>query len=341
VEQGLELADQIAAVVRRIYKGEAVALHRPFITDVDARAVADVAQHDPVGYGSISYLEECIADRLGVKHAIAVSSGTAALHLALLAHGVDRNSHVCVPPLTFAAAAAAVTYCGATPQFTEPMSHDIKIGVDLLGFQCEGHLPEIEDAAEALGSVGVDGVPCGAWGEIGVLSFNNNKIVTSGGGGMVVTDDGEKAEFVRHLATTAKIKSPFLFEHDKVGYNYRMGNLAAALAIPQVQRLNNTLLQKREIHAIYRNGFASIKGVTLLEGQPGEMPNYWLNAIEVPPEHRDTIMAELQSRGIGCRALFTPLPLLQPYRGALFSGKLMAAASSAFARTILLPSGRP
>lgn len=346
---GMKLAEQVVAACNSIWKpapGQRIPLHAPFITRDDFDNVALCMNEQPVGYGFIQELERLVRERIGVKHAIAVSSGTAALHLALIAVGVRPGDEVAVPPLTFAAAAAAVTYCGARPYFGRAVDRSgptAVIKVDLLGIPAEEDpnlygAPVIEDAAEALGS-SRRGVPCGSMGDIGILSFNNNKIVTTGGGGMVLTNVDSYAEMVRHLATTAKKPLKHFFEHDAIGFNYRMTNLGAALGVGQMERLGAILQFKSGIAAGYRAAFAGMDGVRVVGAPDDVRPNHWLNAIEVPPVYRDLIMNALSANGFECRALFTPLPIQKPYELFFADMQMLEGAMSRFSRTILLPSG--
>jgi perosamine synthetase len=280
---------------------------------------------------------------------VAVSSGTAALHLALLVAGVRPGDRVALPTLNFVAAAAAVRYCGASTVFDpRGTDRDIKAEIDvhLLG-RVSGRVvmtdPKgfgIEDAAEALGSRWHN-KPCGSFWNISVLSFNNNKIVTTGGGGAVLTNDEDVADRVRHLATTARL--PGLdFDHDAVGFNYRMGNVNAALGLTQLLHLPTILRRKREIHEAYVHQIAAIIDADLSmppEPSENERPNYWLNAITVPMTLRDFIMDALRSDGINCRPLFKPLHMLAPYSGFERDDEAADRATKHWLSTILLPSG--
>lgn len=346
---GAKLAEEIVAAVRTVYPWDGnprqrVQLHKPFMEPHDWHRISYA---EPVGYDAIEELERLVARYCGVRHAIAVSSGTAALHLALLAVGVQPGDVVNVPPLTFVAAAAAVRYCEAEPSFTMPGADNgiAAISVHLLGrpdgytmFTQHAGVPIIEDAAEALGS-SIHGKKCGSLGAIGILSFNNNKIVTTGGGGMVLTDVDSYAETVRHLATTAKKPNNRFFEHDAVGFNYRMPNLCAALGVGQMLRLPEIIERKHATFLRYQHAFAGIDEVVFNDEPPSGDWNYWLNSVSVPAVHRDEIMTALWGNGYECRALFTPLPYLLPYEGCNANQEMLDVAEDRFAHTILLPSG--
>lgn len=218
----------------------------------------------------------------GAKYAIAVSSGTAALHLSLLASGVSRGDNVVVPSFTFVATANAVSYCGATPHFVDcdeyggldPDKLDDWLGknnvkavvcVHCFGTCCDmTALTEIcerrgvilvEDAAQAIGSYH-KGRHSGTFGLVGAFSFNGNKIITTGGGGAVVTNDDDIAKRVRRLATVAKEDVPGEFWHSEIGFNYRMPNLNAALGCGQMDGFYNIRASKRVLARKYAEAFS-------------------------------------------------------------------------------------
>lgn len=340
-------------------------------TEDDCAAALRGIQSDPVGHGALKAFEEGLQRVCGLPYAVAVSSGTAALELALRAVGVGPGDEVIVPALTFAGAAAAVIHCGATPRFVDCVSvpfgaiawfkldrhlrglrPDIlaKIKavmvVDLLGQPsmtpelrqlCDAfHFAVVEDGAQALGAVGL-----GRWSHVTTLSFNNNKVVTTTGGGAVLTADAGIAERARHLATTARVERPFLYEYDDIGFNYRLSNLLAAMALPQLDRLERTIGKKHALAARYHRAFSGLDGLGFVE-QPSA-GNAWLNAVLINPPHekgarRDTVMAALAGRKIGCRALFTPLHMVEPFKACPRQPNL-ETAEELFYRAVCLPSG--
>lgn len=332
--------EQIAAAVHAVCG--VASLHDPFIDDVDAHNVDQCVREEPVGYGYIRQLEEAVKARTGRQHAIAVSSGTAAIHLALVALGIQPQQQVIVPTLTFAGVAAAIRYCGGLPFLYDGLVSDFagsaKIILDLLGHpSVEGWgnfgWPVIEDAAAALGSH-INGQPCGAFGDVSIISFNNNKIVTSNGGGMLLTSRDDVAAKARHLATTAKIPSLFFYEHDAIGFNYRMSNIGAALAIGQVARLDEIIKRKTLLAELYQQALPVLY-------DPPERPgwNYWMNTISVQPYDLMPTMHAMQALGVSCRALYTPLHLQMPYQTFPRAGSL-SASESMRASTICIPSGK-
>ena len=260
---------------------------------------------------------------------VAVSSGTAALHLALVALGVDRGDSVVVPAFTFVATANAVTYCGATPNFVDCdeygglspdaldqwlSEHPVKavVAVHCFGHLCDvgrllavcnrHNVPLIEDAAQALGTPGV-----AQSGLVSTFSFNGNKIITTGGGGAVVTRDRGLADKVRRLANVSKVDIPNAFWHTDVGFNYRMPNMNAALGCAQLERLPEILRRKYALRDAYHNA-----GLELL-ALP-RAANCWLNSVIVDDDIRHDVVKQLSGHGIECRLSWTPLHFFSMYR---------------------------
>lgn len=340
------LAGEVLKAIRSVQGSGPVPLHRPYISDEDVEFVTHATRTQPVGYGYIEEFEQELRLTTGARHVVAVSSGTAAIHLALEALGISHNENVTMPCLTFAGAAAAVRYAGCNPVFaTYGTKSAAEIAVHLLGdpspdiTNVPNISPLIEDAAAALGSR-YGGKACGTFGAIGILSFNNNKIVTTGGGGAVLTDSEHLAKVIRHLATTAKKPSPFFFEHDAVGFNYRMSNIGAALGLGQLLRLPSILREKRKLHDAYQEAFGELEEVTLRTVlDPAAQPNYWLNSITVPDDARDTIMEALLGDDIQSRALFTPLPDLPMYANSPVEPDALRGARHLFRQTVCIPSG--
>lgn len=325
----------------------------------------------PVG-PDLDAFEAQVADLLGVRHAVALSSGTAALHLALVAAGVRRGDTVLVPSFTFAATANAVMYLGARPIFLDstPESWNVDPGlvvdelrdlaaagrlpravvtVDMYG-QCADYEPLleacdrygvalIEDAAEALGA-SYRGRPAGSFGLAGVLSFNGNKIVTTGGGGMLVTDDDRVATRTRHLATQAR-EPVAHYEHRSVGYNYRLSNLLAAVGRGQVQRLDDLVAARGETARYYRDALGDLPGLTFMPVAEYGKPNWWLTCLLVDAEEfgagRDRILEHLATLNIEARPTWKPMHLQPVFRDCVMRGGEVSAGL--FRRGLCLPSG--
>jgi aminotransferase in exopolysaccharide biosynthesis len=195
--------------------------------------------------------------------------------------------------------------------FGHPM--DIEAAVTLAQ---DFHLALIEDAAESLGST-LHGRHTGTFGLMGALSFNGNKTVTTGGGGAILFQDPLLARRARHLTTTAKLPHRWEFQHDEVGYNYRMPNLNAALGCAQLEQLDGFVAAKRELYDRYRGAFARVAGVQLLGEPPGTRSNYWLQTLlldESAAGQRDLILAATNDAGLMTRPVWTLMHRLQPYR---------------------------
>lgn len=297
---------------------------------------------------ALDEFERMVATATGCAGAVATSSGTAALHLALLAVGVQPGDEVWVSSFTFAATANAVRYCGATPVFVDSdrdswnLSPDVLatafaeaaaadrlpkvlLTVDVLG-QCADYarieplcaqygVTLVEDAAEALGAEHTRR-RAGSFGRVGIVSFNGNKIATTSGGGAVVSDDLELCARVRYLATQAR--EPVVhYEHREVGYNYRLSNLLAAVGIGQLQRLPEMMARRLAIHALYRE---------LLGDELQFMPvpewstwNGWLTGVVFPDDVEPPIVQRaLTAQQIETRPLWKPMHLQPAFTGCRF-----------------------
>jgi len=318
---------------------------------------------------NVDAFESELADFVGVPHAVALSSGSAALHLALLAMGIGERQEVVVPTMTFAATAFAVTYPGARPVFvdSEPVSWNMDPNrlEDLLSERAAaGHLPAavltadiygqaadyeaieslcaeygvplLEDAAEALGATH-GSRHAGSFGHAGIFSFNGNKIMTTSGGGMFVTDDPVLADHVRYLATQARQPVPW-YEHEDIGYNYRLSNILAAIGRAQLQRLPDMIERRRQIHRRYRAQLQGVEGMHILEHAPWGRSNAWLTLAwfdDVADPER--VRLELARAGIEARHAWKPLHLQPVFRDA--APDFLPVAERLFTHGLCLPSG--
>lgn len=316
--------------------------------------------------------EQDIATRVGVQHAVALSSGTAALHLALLGLGVGAGDTVVTATMTFAATANAIAYTGAAPFFvdSDPVTGNISpalleqalaqlvaegrrvaaiVPVDLLGRSADYDeilplaerygIPVLADAAESLGA-SYRGKAAGSYGVAAALSFNGNKILTTSGGGMLLTDDEALASRARYLATQAR--QPVVhYEHVDIGYNYRMSNLLAALGRAQLSRLDAMIARRAAVRELYRELFAPVQGVSIFQGEGDESDNKWLTSILVEPSESGWTAEELRewlnADQIESRPLWKPMHLQPAFAdaGALVDG----SAQHLFEVGITLPSG--
>ncbi|GAA3232040.1 DegT/DnrJ/EryC1/StrS family aminotransferase [Dactylosporangium siamense] len=320
----------------------------------------------PVG-PDLDAFETEIARRCGTAHAVGVSSGTAALHLALLAMGVGPGDAVVVPTLTFAATANAVVYTGAEPVFVdcEPDTGNVDVAlveravadlrrdgrhvgavipVDLFGACADNarlealDVPLLEDAAEALGA-SRDGRQAGSFGRAAALSFNGNKIITTSGGGMLVTGDAALAARCRYLATQAR-QPVAHYEHADIGYNYRLSNLLAAVGRAQLSRLDGMIARRRQLRERYAKAFAGAPGVRIV-GEAEHGSNCWLTVIAVDERESGWAAARLgehlAGHDIETRPVWKPMHQQPVYRAA--RSWLTGAADRLFATGLALPSG--
>jgi len=325
----------------------------------------------PVG-PDLDAFEAELADRCGVPYAVALSSGTAALHLALLQVGVGPGDDVLVPTATFTATANAVTYCGARPCFidADPVTWQMSpallaaelaerrdrgalpaavVTVDLYGacadydailaLCAEFGVPVVEDAAEALGAT-FAGRPAGSFGAAGVLSFNGNKIITTSSGGALLCHDRRVAERARYLATQARQPAAH-YEHTEVGYNYRLSNLLAAFGRGQLATLDERIARRRAIQARYREAFTDLAGVAFPAVDARGDTNAWLTCITLEPGvaalRPDELRIELEARNIETRPLWKPMHAQPVFRG--HPARLDGTADRLFAKGLCLPSG--
>lgn len=203
----------------------------------------------------------------------------------------------------------------------------------------EFDLPVLTDATESLGSSWL-GKPAGSYGLLSVLSFNGNKIVTTGGGGAIVTDDETLATTVRHVCTTAKQPHKWAFNHDRPGFNYRLPNLNAAVGCAQLERLDQFVIEKRQLADAYRDALAHLDGVEVMQEPPGAASNYWLVAVKLDRRlsgKRDEVLDTLHAAGLRCRPLWTPMHMLPMFASAPRMADL-SVTEDMFARVINLPS---
>lgn len=324
----------------------------------------------PIG-PELDYFEKTLADMSERNFCVALSSGTAALHLGLLALGVTPGQYVLCSTLTFVATANAIRYTGALPVFIDSdgssgnMSvtllqkgiEELKragkeigavIPVDFLGSVApydeivplchDFGIPVLADAAESLGSLR-GGKPAGSFGSAAIFSFNGNKIATTSGGGAFLSDDGGLADRVRHLATQAREPARH-YEHKDVGFNYRMSNVLASIGNAQLSRLDSMVASRRRIREKYRSLFQSVAGVRVL-GNRDDEDNCWLTSLLVDSSvagFSSTDLADfLEVRNIETRPLWKPMHL-QP----LFQSNeafLDGTAEALFGEGLALPSG--
>lgn len=351
-----------------------ILLSQPQVTDAEIAAVTRALRSGwiaPLG-PEVDAFEADIREFTGAQHALALASGTAALHLALLGIGVKPGDDVIVPTMTFAATAFAVTYAQANPIFIdiehtawcldpELLQHVLTqrkmlhqrtgaiIVVDLFGqpadysslLEIAGRfqIPVLVDAAESLGAMHGT-ISAGTMGSAGVYSFNGNKIMTTSGGGMLVSSDGSLIDRARHRSTQSRLPLPW-YQHDDIGYNYRLSNILAALGRAQLSRLPEMMERRRQIRDMYCRALADIPGVAVSSDPPWGVANSWLTTVTFDggqhPNAPTRVREALARDDIEARPLWKPMHQQPVFRKnqAYTSG----VADRLFQEGLCLPSG--
>jgi len=353
---------------------ERIYMSSPDVTELEEQSIISAIRSGwiaPLG-PDVDAFERELAERLGIGHGVALSSGTAALHLGLLTLGVKPGDVVVTSTMTFAATTNAIVYTGAEPYFVDAEPHtgnmdpallrealtmlrDVGehvgaiVPVDLLGKAVdytailaiaeEFGVPVLADAAESLGASHA-GRAAGSFGRASAVSFNGNKIMTTSGGGMLLTDDADLAQRVRYLATQAR-QPVAHYEHIDVGYNYRMSNLLAALGRAQLSRLDAMIARRREMRELYKELFATVDGVEVFGAEGDEHDNVWLTSILVDEKRTgwapSDLSAALAKDDIESRPLWKPMhkqPVFAHHRGVI-----NGASERLFESGLTLPSG--
>ncbi|WP_315599666.1 aminotransferase class I/II-fold pyridoxal phosphate-dependent enzyme [Porphyromonas endodontalis] len=308
------------------------------------------------------------------QEVVALSAGTAALHLGLVMLGVERDDEVICQSFTFSASANPITYQGAKPVFidSEPDTWNMDpsllreaigdriqktgrkpkaiIPVHLYGMPAkmdeikaiaqEYEIPILEDAAEAIGSE-YKGKKCGTLGAYGALSFNGNKMITTSGGGALICPDREAADRVTFYATQAREQAPH-YQHEKIGYNYRLSNICAGIGRGQMQVLDEHIARRRAIHALYSQGLESIPGIEVQQNPSTHFnSNFWLTTILIDPKQtgfdREQLRLRLEEENIESRPLWKPMHLQPVFASYPYYGG--SVAERLFERGLCLPSG--
>jgi len=320
----------------------------------------------------VDAFEHELAERVDMAHAAALSSGTAALHLALQILGVQRDDEVLVPSLTFMGGASPVTFVGARPVFIDSERASWNIDPDLISEElesasmsgkapkaaivtdlygqaadldrilaiCDRHgVPVLSDTAEALGAT-YNGRHAGKGSRAAVFSFNGNKIITTSGGGMLASDDGALIARARFLSQQARDPAPH-YEHSEIGYNYRMSNLLAALGRAQLATLDERVRRRRAIFARYQQLLGDIPGLEFMPEAPWGQCTRWLSIVLITPSQfgcdREAVRLALEGQNIESRPVWKPMHMQPVFKGARVRGG--AVAEDLFARGLCLPSG--
>lgn len=329
---------------------------------------------------NVDGFENDLAAWLGEKsasplHVVALSSGTAAIHLALVMLGVGPGDEVICQSFTFAASANPIVYQGATPVFVDSEPGTWNMDPELLRqaiddrLRATGKLPKaiipvhlygtparmdeinsvasaygipvVEDAAEALGSE-YNGSYCGTFGTYGALSFNGNKMITTSGGGALICPNEESARRVKFYATQARENFPY-YQHEQIGYNYRLSNISAGVGRGQMYVLDEHIARRRAIHALYVEKLKNTPGITVMQPRSNVdlHPNYWLSTILVNPQEAGFTYQELSARltaaDIESRPLWKPMHLQPVFAKA--PAYVNGVSETLFAQGLCLPSG--
>ena len=352
-----------------------IELSSPNISGKELRYVEDALRINQVSlYGNNLYsFENTLEDYLGgSKKVTCLSSGTAAIHLALVQLGVSQGDQVICQSFTFCASANPIIYQGATPIFVDSekdtwnicpnhLEDAIKdriknrkkpkaiIIVDLYGMPAKldelvsiatkYEIPVIEDAAEALGSV-YKGRKCGTFGDYSVLSFNGNKIITTSGGGALVCKTQSDKEQTVFYATQARDKAPH-YQHSKIGYNYRMSNISAGIGRGQMEVLDKHINLRRQMNVFYQDVFKDIEGVKVFKEYSQDLiSNHWLSSITIDDNCKFTrhqLQKAMYAKNIETRPLWKPMHLQPVFKDAPYYGS--GVCEGLFSKGLCLPSG--
>jgi len=351
-----------------------VFLSPPHLSGLEEQYVANAFATNwitPLG-PHVDEFEKEFAAAIGAEHAVALSSGTAAIHLALLLAGVGPGDEVLVSTLTFVASVNPIVYLGATPVFIDSDRASWNMDPALLEEALDvrarrGRLPRavvvvhlygqsadldaiaavcarygvalIEDAAEALGATYRGRAP-GTTGITGVFSFNGNKIITTGGGGMLVSADRSLIAHARKLATQARDPAPH-YEHSEMGFNYRLSNVLAAIGRGQLRVLSERVAARRRNFAFYSAALGDMPGIEFMPEAPWGTHARWLTTLTIDPDEfgadTETVRLALEAEGIEARPVWKPMHLQPLYAHAPVVGG--AIANDLFARGLCIPSG--
>jgi len=322
----------------------------------------------PIG-PMVDAFEDGLAETTGISHVVALSSGTAALHLALRMIGIGPGHEVWGSTMTFIGGVAPILYMGATPVFLDIEEEGFLLDLDLLEHTLAtcakpprvvvttdlyGHVIDgqrmraladrfgfvwISDAAEALGAYR-DGAHAGMGAAFSILSFNGNKIITTSGGGALASDDGEAIARARFLSTQAREPAAH-YEHKTYGYNYRLSNVCAAIGVGQLEVLAERVAARRAIHQAYRERLGDLPGIRFIDEPEGMTANRWLSTIAIDPIaagfDRSAAQEALERENIESRPLWKPMHMQPVFAGAEMIGG--DAAARAFEHGLCLPSG--
>ena len=372
----LDQAGRVTAILDRKGIDDQILLSTPHMGDAEREFVEEAFRTNwiaPLG-PNVDAFERELADYVGIGHAAAVSSGTAAIHLALRILGVGRGDTVFCSTLTFAASANPIVYQGATPVFIDadreswnmsPAALERALAgakargqlpkalivVDLYGQSadmdplialCDAYeVPIVEDAAESLGAT-YKGRQSGTFGRIGIYSFNGNKIITTSGGGMLISDDEDIVQRARFLATQARDSAPH-YQHSEIGYNYRMSNILAGVGRGQLGVLDQRVAARRAIFERYREELSDIEGIEWMPEPDWSRSNRWLTTCRMDPDllpNREVVARRLADEFIEVRPVWKPMHLQPVFADCAYvTAGNDSISDDLFAHGLCLPSG--
>lgn len=372
----VDAGGKVSDLVERSRIDEQVLLSTPHMGDTELDFVAQAFETNwiaPLG-PNVDAFERELADKVGAGHAVALSSGTAAIHLSLVMLGVGPGDVVFCSTLTFAASANPIVYQGAEPVFidSEPESWNMSpaaleqaldaakaagrlpkavlvvslygqsADMDPIAEVCERYgVPMVEDAAESLGAR-YKGKASGTFGLMGLYSFNGNKIITTSGGGMLVTEDEDLAKQARFYATQARDPAPH-YQHSKIGYNYRMSNILAGVGRGQLRVLDQRVEARRQVFSTYRAMLANVPWLQWMPEPNWSYSTHWLSVATLAPDAPVTateLIGRLSAEFIEARPVWKPMHLQPVFaEQQFFHHGANSVADDLFNRGICLPSG--
>ncbi len=351
-----------------VERGINIPLARPDITDLERRYVMEVLETPHLSLGpKLMEFEKKLAAYAGVKHAVAVNSGTSALHLIVRALGIGEGDEVITTPFSFIASSNCILFERGRPVFVDiepdtlnidpalvagaitPRSKAI-LAVDIFGHPARWdelaglakahHLRLIEDSAEAIGSEW-HGRRCGSFGDAAVFAFYPNKQITTGEGGVVLTNDDTIAKLCRSLRNQGRTEGDGWLQHTSLGYNYRLSDINCALGLAQLERIAEIIEARTKVAQLYGECLSGLSQVSVPRVSPGVKMSYFVYVIRLSKDYnrrdRDRILHQLQARGIGCSDYFTPIHLQPFYQELGYREGDFPVTEMVAARTIALP----
>ena len=342
-----------------------VPLSGPDITEKEINAVVEVLRSGVLSIGPrLEEFENKIATFVGVKHAIGVNSGTSGLHLAVRALGISDGDEVITTPFSFIASSNCILFERATPVFVDidPLTLNIDVEriesaitprtkallpvdafgqpVDIVAIKSIAEkydLPIIEDACEALGAE-FDGIKAGSQADIAVFAFYPNKQITTAEGGMVVTNNDHIADLVRSMRSQGRPITGLWLEHERLGYNYRMSELHAALGCVQMDRIDEIVSKRQRVAETYNSRLSEVEEVSVPYVDPGVKMSWFIYVVRFHASvNRDKVMEYLIEHGVGCKPYFTPIHLQPFYRELGFNEGDFPITESVAKTTLALP----